>query len=312
MPQHRVTLVFGPTPPGTSVPGGAPIFGTTGSQYSWTESWYRNVVEPDNLCYIWADFLRLARRQLLTPGWAIKAIRLAVFPSSRTASRKYINPADGCGVLSGGSAAGTSDEQPYDTLVHAVASMSGHSRQWGARGIGPNVVAASGAYLAPANYNDALAFFTNLMTGSPAAPAPGGACIRITSPGLKNWIVSVATTGTVGGLTATPSSPVLLAQNFDATLAAGNVVRISGVLGVSGLNGQWTIASVTTTLGVSTIQLQQKRGRTLVGVYVQGGYVQKQNYTLDPIIGITASQGGSRRTGGSSLRPRGRRSRRAS
>ena len=300
MPQHRCTIEFGPA----VAAGQVNVPDTQGDLHGWTESWYRATEENSPAALIATRNLANLRRALLPLGWRVVGVKVSVFPLARTATRSGFTPQDGRGtnVAAAGALAATSEEA-YDALTINISSASGRSRVLSLRGLPSNVVSAGAQYLAPAGFTGPFGLW--------AAGLIGQFAIRVAAVPVKHAIGNVYIS-TVAGVVATRVRPAIIVP-IAADLAAGNTVRISGVLGMSGLNGVWTVDAVQINLdppnvGFLAAFLRQKRGRSIIGTYVDGGQAWKLEYTLSAITAASAGYGTSRRTGSFSTRPRGRRS----
>lgn len=300
MPFHSVTYTFGPA----TVINPAAIPQTLGSTQGWTELYYDPADAADAVALTRGLLLASVRRPLLTPGWQIKRVRIARIPGIRAARPVNLAPNDGVGTYPVIAPATRNDEQAYDAVTILIASQLGKNRTLSMRGIGSDVVSAGGQYLAPGSFTDRL---------GPWADALKSFAIRYAIGGLSATITMVATS-TNGLLLGTPAKPVVF-YTGPAGFSVGDVIHISNVVGMTGINGQWTLDSdavATAFNGINgfAFRLRQKRGRFVSGGYQDGGRFVKQVFDYDPIDTVTPGEGTSRRTGSGPFRRRGRRSRR--
>ncbi len=292
MAQWRISLEF------RNAVGAVP---TSGRLYGWTE----NLYHFSNLTA--AQILTLAqvylplRLGLVTTGWRVSRMRFSVFPNTRVAFSYSPSPASGRGTYP--MPAPVTDEQPYDRLLNSAVCLSGKGATPRIGGIGSDVVDPGGIYLAPGAFTANYAFWKDALLG--------GFAIRRRTLAGGGSIAGVQTT-TIGAYVATPVTPLVTVNNIGLGLSPGDPVRISGVIGIAGLNGTWVVDRWLEALGLTYVWLRQKRGVQVVGTYVGGGRLVTYTYALDRITDIAPSRGVSRRTGGTSDRPRGRRSRRVS
>jgi hypothetical protein len=294
MSQWRVSYVF------RNAVGATP---TGGSLYGWSENLYYSVDSDASQVAVAAARLLAPRLAMLTPGWRISRIRYAIYPGTRAAFSQSPTPAAGRGTYPAPSE--DIDQQPYDKLLISLVCASGKGRVYTLGGISTDSVDAGGVYLAPARMTDAFPPWQSQL-------ATGWAVRRITRGTTINGIgIRTGAPSTVPG--ASPVTPVILYSNTVPLFNDGDIVRISSVLGMKGANGIWTVQSATLDGTYQALLLRQKRGVVVLGTYVGGGTITKITYSLDGIVlGGTPSRGSSRRTGGPTDRPRGRRSRRQS
>lgn len=297
MPQHKVTWFFA-AQLGSLNPGA-----TLGALGGWTETFYDPRDITDSIALSSAFGSMQTRLELLTRGWRCYLIRVSRFPLTRTAAKLAVQPVDGGGVYPSPSGVIT-DEQAYDVLIVNFASISGRQRSWGLRGIGPDVVGANGLYLAPANFVSRFQLFQNLWAGAnPYA-------LRITTNQTLQLISGVISAPVIGFPTATQASPVV--QTSGAILAGPPFprVRITGVQGMSGLNGTWQVQNSFAAAGITSHQLAPKRNRLVTGTYLAGGTLVPFTISLENLNVAAPGQGGPHKVGRVPFAPRGRRSRR--
>ncbi len=287
---------------------GQPIPLTFGSLYGWSESWYdaTNLTDAASLD-VGTNYVA-TRRGLLTSGWRIRRFRTFGFPFTRAGGKRNVAPADGVGTWPAPAGGALADEQPYDTVVINCVANNGRQRAFGMRGIGVDVISAGGLFLNPPPWAarlDGWATFLNpefdirYQTSIPTVP--------ILNAELAN----------VGTLEGSPSRPLIIIRRTVTNYLdpANTSIRISGILGFSGLNGNWTVIGQDNTFTIApllytVLQLKPKRGRTVQGTYVGAGTLQGLVYDLSRVATVSTGDGGSPRTGSPGSRPRGRRSRR--
>lgn len=300
MPQHRCTIEFGPA----IATAGQPAPDTVGDLHGWTETWYRSTDETSAQALIAIRNLANLRKVLLSAGWRVVGVKVSVFPLARTATRSSFTPQDGRGgSVPPAGQAGQGSEEAYDALTINLSSASGRSRVLSMRGLPSAVVSAGSQYLAPG--------FWTAPFGLWAAGLIGQFGIRVAEAPVKNAITTVYVS-TQGAVLATRRTPAIVVGE-GVNYAIGTPVRITGVLGMSGLNGVWTINSAATNIQVGgndrkAYLLRQKRGREVLGTYTDGGEVWALEYTISNITAAAPGYGTSRRTGSFTTRPRGRRS----
>ena len=302
MPQHRHTIEFRPM-----VFSSSPVpVDTLGSVQGWTETWYDSADLADGNALDLTLNLANARKMLLPAGWRVYRLRVSRFPLTRTAARRSLTPTDGQGRYAGG-AVSVGSEQPNDTLIFNISSATGKTRNFGMRGLPRGVISPGNNYLAPAFFEQALPGWTSYLKNNFS--------IATISPGFVYAIIGVST-ATIGGFPMASSTPGIHVEGNVPLIFPGAKIRIAGVVGVSNLKGQWTVdaSSVQTIDGLerTIYRLRQKRGVFLQGAWQQGGTLTSYTSALSAIAEIGIGEGGSRRTGGPSNRPRGRRSNRRS
>src|SRR5439155_1372099 len=191
------------------------------------------------------------------------------------------------------------NEQASDALTVKLGSAGGRARVLSLRGIPQGVTAQSGIYLPDAVFTAGLDRYVAELVRSHFA-------LRMAVASAPTPLGSVAV-ASVPPLVASPNRPALLFPSTVPLAAPGRRVRVSGVIGMSGMNGEWTVASSETLniggFNVSVWHLAQKRGRAVVGSWLDGGTVVTFTDTLDNIIAGTPGYGTSRRTGSFSSRP---------
>lgn len=302
MPQHRCTIEFGPS----LAAGLAPAPDTAGDLHGWTESWYRSTEEASTLALTALRNLATIRKDMLGPGWRITRIRVSIFPNARTAIRSSFSPQDGRGnAIPPAGNVGQGSEEPWDALTINVSSASGRSRVLSLRGLASGTISPGAVYLAPPYFSRPLGLWSAQLIQNFA--------IRVADPPVSQAILAVYIS-TVGNVTATRARPAVVFVAGGA-LDTATTVRISGVLGMSGINGLWSFNHVIDgpVIGgeaTKAAYLNQKRGRSVLGTYDSGGVVSKITYSLSNITAVAPGYGTSRRTGSFSTRPRGRRSNR--
>jgi hypothetical protein len=247
------------------------------------------------------------RKAILAAGWRITRARVSIFPNARTATRSSFTPQDGRGTASNNLLNAGPSEEPYDALTINVGSVSGRSRVLSLRGIANDVISPGSIYLAPAGFTVPFGLWAgNLIQNF---------SIRVSDTPVMRQIQNVYIS-TVNGVPATRVNPAIVVLAAD-TLGLDLPVRVSGVIGMSGINGVWTTGHASYDIVVGGVNmrayiLNQKRGRSVLGTYDSGGKAWVLSYTLSAINAVAPGYGTSRKTGSFSTRPRGRRSRRPS
>lgn len=293
MAQHKITYSFSATP-------GGPFSSLSG----WSESYYCTVDESDasalsRALAVGANGLLDGRRSLLTPGWRIAAVRVVQFPSIRRGAGEAVPPASGVGIYP--VAGGVTDEQPYDRVVVRYNSVAGHRRMAFLGGIGSDVVDHGGTFLDPANWHAAWEDWMSAVVVNSLA-------LRVLTNISSAPIQAVLTAS--GNPLVTPVSPAIqVPADFAASFPDGRVARISGVLGMSAINGQWTVRTSSFDSGVTTIILRPKRGVRVYGAYGGGGLIAAYTASLDNITSGAGQYGRSKKAGRPFGVPVGRRRR---
>lgn len=298
MSQWRVSMDFQ-----ASLAGAVDPRGTLGSLYGWTENWYYSTDSTQNQVVAAAATLVINRIPLLTPGWAVRRVRFAIFPTTRVAFTVNLAPANGRGTYA--LVDPGDDEQAYDVLINNAVCASNRSKTYALGGIANDVVSAGGIYLAPAAW---IAAYVGWNTALSSGWAVRRSTLAITTPATE--IATISTGPVTSFPTWAPSRTRPAVAVVDPTAAAvGQQVRISGVRGMARMNGLWTIAQTGLSAGgVRWYWLSQRRGEGVCGDYTDGGIFRPLIYTLDPVTATTPSRGSSRKRGGAIGRPRGRRS----
>jgi hypothetical protein len=308
MAKHKVTLNFGSaTALGV---GAAPA--TAGSVAGWTESWYQSADLSDDAAQAGALKLALYRRGMLTPGWAIQSIRISQLDANANLLRRgrlvFVPPQVAAGFYPGAA----QDEPAYDALILSTSSTTGHARHTGIRGIPEEAVSPGGRYLNPPAFAAAFLPWSNVLRGQPAfvgdvAGPVFGLRVRQQADGGNIAAVSLAV-DIVGGITASPRTPVFTFTGGNGTMAVGQTVSIAGVQGFDHVNGSWIIAAFTEIAGSGKFVVAPKRRVTVNGSLTVAGTFKTFVYAIDPIATITPEYGSSRRTGRPPQLVRGRRS----
>ena len=302
MPQHRCVMEFRPA----LAVGVQPAPDTAGGISGWSETFFRTTEEDDATALSRTVALCNLRRTLLGPGWRVYKAKVSRFPLTRTAARALIAPADGRGTggnAPGAGAGGTTSEEPGDAIIVNIGSANGKQRNFSMRGLPSHVISPGLQYLAPANWAAQFDLFKTALTLNFA--------LRTVATGLPIPLLGVLT-ATNGGVVASPVTPVLLFEAGTA-LVAPMQIRISSPRGMSGLQGIWQVRAFGTPVPIggkdySVAYLTQKRNRTVVGTYQDGGSFVTQDVTLSNIATVGLGDGTTRKTGSFPGRPRGRRS----
>jgi hypothetical protein len=302
---HKVTFEFESTT-GSSITGG--------SKAGWSESWYDTEESEDADAAVAADALRLARRGMLTPGWAITGQRLARWTVATGLQRKAI-----LSFYTGSDAIGLypypdPDEQPYDALVFRANTVGALHASRDLRGIPQSVVAASGRYTPSGGWVIKFSQFQDALLGVTEN-------FGVVLPGQHRWGLRIRTldasyvvlSGTIidvpGVGSFTQSSPgIQVSGTFGSP--AGSTIVVRGTVGFNKLNGTWLFDRVVGTQGGNDwVRLKPKRRVYVTGASTAaGGTAKAYRYSLDAIATIFGEYGSSRRTGRPTMVPRGRRS----
>lgn len=294
---------------------------TAGSDAGWTVSFYDPTDLTDEACEAKARRLLTALVRCLTKGYQYMAIRISQLDASNNLLRRgrLIQLAGGSAQGQYQGAAAGLDEQPWDAINLSIATVAGARRAFLLRGIGSNVIAASGRYMAPPGFVLCSADLATALRGG------GNPEALILLPETPYALRTRSTTGrtNITGVFTTPVANVNLVNDQTrpmirvpiGTIVAGNQVSITGVLDMPGVNGQWKVTAVQTdplTANFQYVLLAPRRRVQIKAVYTQGGQAVYWNWTLDPITGFTIGNGASRRTGRPPQQRRGRRSARQS
>lgn len=271
---------------------------TANSSAGWSENWYY-ALDVDAAGIGDAAENWIAQRiELLSPGWRIDKARFAIWPGTRTAFTLNVPAGMGTGVYPLG---GTStDEQPYDVLVNNAVCVSAKGRNYPLGGIASDVVDAGGVYVAPGPFTARYVFWATQLSS--------GWAVRRSTVAFERLVLGVETSGAFGAVLPSPIRPAIKVADLTGGPAVGATVRVSGVVGFSGINGTWRVADFTTFGGFGYVLLSQKRNLRVNGLYDGGGVFRSFSYALDRVNFTTPSRGSSRKRGGLPDRPRGRRS----
>lgn len=301
MPKTKVTFEYEAT---------VGVGETSGSKQGWSESWYNPTDATADGARFSALLLMNKRIKLLTPGWTITSIRIANLDAANNLTRKgqlvFVPPLTGRGTYPGTK----QDEQPYDALEVRIDTEPGNHRSFSMRGIPNEIVNAGARFLNPAAWEPRFADWASELNGTAGDFLGNHWAIRVRGTpftfNIRNVIILPATNPD-----ASPSHPVVT-LNGNLGLAAGQTITISGVMGMTRINGQWIIGSVPVVGGAVDpyVVLKAKRRTAVGGVYTTGGTAVTFGYSLAPITNATPGYGTSRRTGRPSGVVRGRRSNR--
>lgn len=296
---------------------------TSGALAGWSEQFYSaksyasDKVASDNLRKYAAE-----RISLLTPGWTNTVLRGSQLDANFAPTRKgfliAVKPGEGKGTYN--KAADKIDEQPYDAINLSLSSTDGHRRSFLMRGIGNDLINAGGRFLNPPAWAGAFPSFAGFLKGTGPEAGDGGGtwevwdglAIRFRTSEGKDLPTDIFNSPTDDHPKASELRPVLRFAT-PVGLGAATFLKVSGVTGMSGINGVWEIDSqVDGPIPVKyrDFVLKPKRRTRCVGVAVAKGVVIGWRYGIDPIVEVTAGQGASRRTGRPSNIVRGRRSNR--
>lgn len=288
---------------------------TGGTQAGWSESFYLPGDRTLDAASAEASALKINRLKLLSNGWSIEYIRLAMLDVSNNPTRRgtliKLAPQGNDGNYP--MPAGVEDEQPYDAINLSIASTNGSHRAFLMRGIASTVISAGGRFLNPPGW---VAGFPD-FAGDLAGAAVGGVqqiawALRVRTTTAITSLSSVLIAAPAGVNIITDGSRPLIRVPVN-TVQAGNNISIVGAIGdgLVNVNSQWKVrqTQVDPTNNQFTFAgLSQKRRIVVAGNYQQGGVVTYWNWTLSQITGVTAGNGASRRTGRPSGLTRGRRS----
>jgi len=310
--KHRVLIEFASNPA---------ILATAGSDAGWTESFYDPTDLTDDDAEAKARALINGRSPCLTVGWRAVAIRISQLDTANNLTRKgrlvkLVAPA---GIGSYNRAMEGQDEQPWDSINLAIATVGGARRAFLMRGIGSDVLNAAGVYVAPPAFVLGSAQLATALSGggNPNAfiPLPTTPyAVRNRSATAVTQISNVLTTAPAG-INAVVDATKPLIRVPHATVTAGTNLSIIGVTGMTSINGQWranTVQNDPTTGAFDFVGLLPRRRVTVKGTYESGGSVTYWTWTLTNITGFTIGNGASRRTGRPPQQRRGRRSARRS
>lgn len=317
MAKHRVLFEFSATPGNAA---------TAGSDAGWTTAWYDPADLTDDNAAVKAIQLLNGRLPSLTAGWRCSAIRISQLDAQNNLLRKGRLIQFGGNVKAGTYPAvgGSVDEQPWDAVNLAIATVGGSRRAFLMRGIGSNVVGASGQYLAPPAFIGAAALFAAALAGGGAGGGgfgrfpvilPGTPYALRTRTATAETQLTTVTTVKVDNVNLIPDPTKPLIRVPINTVQAGNQVSIKGVADMTGINGDWKATAVQLdplNNQFNYVILAPRRRVTVNGIYKQGGVVRYWNWALDNVTGFTIGNGASRRTGRPPQQRRGRRSARRS
>lgn len=310
MSAHRFTFEFEATTGNVN---------TAGSRAGWSETWYNRIDENEADALARGKALALLRKDVLTEGWSLSAIRISRLNAQANLIRRgllYLEaPGNQPGFYNNGVIAPGIDEQPYDAIDLSVNSAGGNHRAFLMRGIGNDVISPGGRFVSPPRWVAKFPGLQQFLTNNPVqGPWASGWCLRVRTQVFpvgsfsgQYPIINVFTSGlpTIG---ASPQRPALEVSSL-VGIIAGNTVVVQNVLGLKNLNGTWIINSTEVVDGTGYVVLKPKRGISVSGQYVgSSGWFLQYGYSLDLITQISVGNGASRRTGRPLQLLRGRRS----
>lgn len=285
----KVTFVF----------GARPVGGEFSSKGEWTESYYLITTATPSDILEGLDWGTIRERaSLLAPGWMIRKVRVTNWPSNRRGESETVNENIGKGTYPGGQ---ETSEQPYDRLVCAIYSTSGHRRSLFLGGISRSLVDPGGNYLAPAEFERRFRAWIDSIKASSWA-------LQLITPTVKFGIQNVFANNTAmpGSSPYTPA--IQVSSDGPLPITEGQKVRISESRGWSYLNGEWTADRISNAGDLYTIILRQKRNTQVFGATQAPGFIVGLEGVLEQIDRGTPLFGRAKKTGRPFDLPRGRRS----
>lgn len=123
-----------------------------------------------------------------------------------------------------------------------------------------------------------------VATGTPLSTIYGYKVTSVGETGLEESTASIAATGTVATITAiTQASPGVLGTGVH-NLVAGQPVTVAGVLGMTQINGAWTVDTVPTTSTLTLALNGVPVDTTAFGAYTSGGTITPKGIVNNLLI----------------------------